>query len=78
MGQYDIVTISEAPDDKTLAKLFLSFATAGEEFPKPSARSQKMSFWKSSLPYPEVVRAFHIPSLPKPDYSELASAWCGM
>jgi uncharacterized protein with GYD domain len=30
MGQYDIVTISEAPDDATLAKLFLSFATAGE------------------------------------------------
>jgi uncharacterized protein with GYD domain len=29
MGQYDLVTISEAPDDTTLAKLFLSFATAG-------------------------------------------------
>jgi uncharacterized protein with GYD domain len=29
MGRYDIVTISEAPDDETLAKLFLSFATAG-------------------------------------------------
>jgi uncharacterized protein with GYD domain len=30
MGQYDLVTISEAPDDTTLAKLFLSFAAAGE------------------------------------------------
>jgi len=30
MGQYDLVTISEAPDDTTLAKLFLSFATTGE------------------------------------------------
>lgn len=28
-GQYDIVTISEAPDDATLAKLFLSFAMEG-------------------------------------------------
>lgn len=29
MGQYDLVTINEAPDDATLAKLFLNFATAG-------------------------------------------------
>lgn len=29
MGQYDLVTISEAPDDETLARLFLYFAEFG-------------------------------------------------
>ena len=29
-GRYDLVTISEAPDDATLAKLFLTFGMKGE------------------------------------------------